>query len=402
MQKTVSILVILGAASILASLAYYKYVVPTSTANPSGTTTAVAKDDPAVRPPVSQTVTALGRLEPAGGVVQISGMVGDRLAELHVALGDEVVQDQPIAKLGSHELRHGELLLAQSQLKEARQRKEAEEKHAAALMKEADLALAMIKLQQLDIESQQEKIGLLKSTLSAAERNLARQKALSDEIVSAQEREQLELSVEQARAELTAAEKLLIKLQDSYELSLAQAEAKRETAEASRQRIPSLVQLDSLQKSVDLAQTRLEMTVIRTPSKGRILEIYSRAGETLGPQPILAMADTSRMAAVAEVYEDQALRVRPKQTAWIESSALGPRLRGDVVHVGTLVGKNQVVSLAPTASTDLRVVEVRILLDPNEVAEQLINLQVTVEIEAPEAAATAAQPVTAGTAPFAR
>jgi hypothetical protein len=47
------------------------------------------------------------------------------------------------------------------------------------------------------------------------------------------------------------------------------------------------------------------------------------------------------------------------------------------------------MSLTPTASADLRVVEARIRLEPNPEAKRLINLQVTVSISVEPAAQTA-------------
>jgi hypothetical protein len=51
-----------------------------------------------------------------------------------------------------------------------------------------------------------------------------------------------------------------------------------------------------------------------------------------------------------------------------------------VAYVGSMVAKNSVLSLTPTASADLRVVEARIRLEPSPQARRLINLQVTVSI----------------------
>jgi HlyD family secretion protein len=87
------------------------------------------------------------------------------------------------------------------------------------------------------------------------------------------------------------------------------------------------------------------------------------------------------MVVVAEVYEDQALRIQAGQPATISSTALPQPLKGEVVHVGTMIARNLVVSLDPTASADKRVVEARIALEPNPYAAQLINLQVTAEID---------------------
>ncbi|HEX5445696.1 MAG TPA: efflux RND transporter periplasmic adaptor subunit, partial [Pirellulales bacterium] len=200
------------------------------------------------------------------------------------------------------------------------------------------------------------------------------------------------VATDKARNELAAAEAEYEKLERSIDLAHRQAQAKLKTAEASRARIPSTVQVDSLRKQVELAQRRLELTTIRAPSDGVILKLWLSEGETLAQQPILQMADTSRMVAAAEIYEDDALRIKPGETATIKGDALGEPIDGHVTYVGRLVAKNTVVGLTPTAATDLRVVEARILLDSNELASKLINLQVTVYIPALAGAESSDQP----------
>jgi hypothetical protein len=63
-------------------------------------------------------------------------------------------------------------------------------------------------------------------------------------------------------------------------------------------------------------------------------------------------------------------------------------LTGEVTRIGSMVSSNEVRSLDPTDRGDLRVVDVRVLIDDKyrEAASRLINLQVTVRIETPAAA----------------
>jgi HlyD family secretion protein len=391
MWKTVAIAVVLGLCSLFAGYAGLRYLGNTQTASPRDD--GVARGEPTAAGETAgaapaNTVTALGRLEPAGSVLEIGGPAGDRLEELKVQLGDPVEKGQELAILGSHALREAELKLAEEQLAEAHRRAKVEEKHAATLLREADLAIESVELQQLDIASQQSKIELVQANLKVAQADLARLQGLRGDshqpdrsIVSDQQLEQQALVVQQAEAELAAARSLLKKLQESFALAKAQAEAQLETARANRERIPTLVQASSLEKSVELARVRLATTVIKAPSGGRILAIFAREGETLATQPMLQMADTKTMVVVAEVYEDQALRIKAGQPATISSTALPQPLKGEVVHVGTMIARNLVVSLDPTASADKRVVEARIALESNPYAAQLINLQVTAEID---------------------
>jgi HlyD family secretion protein len=102
------------------------------------------------------------------------------------------------------------------------------------------------------------------------------------------------------------------------------------------------------------------------------------------------------MYVMAEVYETQVFDVAMGQRATIISQALREPLTGFVDQIGTMIAKNQVLSLDPTSNSDLRVVKVRIKLDKSREAARLVNLQVTVNID------TASSPTTsppAGQAP---
>jgi HlyD family secretion protein len=130
--------------------------------------------------------------------------------------------------------------------------------------------------------------------------------------------------------------------------------------------------------------------VVRAPRDGRILRIVTRAGETIGPRPILELGDTDHMYATAEIYETDVRYVRPGEQATITSDALSGPLRGSVESVGSTVGKNEVVSLDPTAAADARVVLARIRLDDSREASRLVQLQVDVLIDTAQTAAIGA------------
>jgi signal transduction histidine kinase len=91
---------------------------------------------------------------------------------------------------------------------------------------------------------------------------------------------------------------------------------------------------------------------------------------------MLTMGDTSKMQAVAEVYETDISRVRLGQTATVSSRALTNPLTGRVVRIGSMIFKNDVLNVDPAARADARVVEVWIELDDPAPAAQLTNLTV--------------------------
>lgn len=398
MLKTVAVPLLVGIVSALATVAVIRYFPPNAPAHaqPAAASAAgQAKQDEFERPEPDK-VTALARLEPEDGVVDISGTPGDRLQELKVKVGDQVKTGDTLAVLESRTLREAELEMAQAQLADAEKRGEAEQKYAAALQQEAQLARKQAQLERLEIAAQHEKIDGFKISLASVEDDLKRLEKLRESasstdssIVSDQQLEHQRTLKDKTQKELAAAESQLKKLEDTIALSEQQAEAKVQTAAANQARIPSTLALDSLRKSVELARRRLELTTIRAPSDGEILKVMLSAGETLAQQPILEMADTSRMVAVAEIYEDDALHVKEGAAASVDSEALEQPIAGTVSYIGSMVAKNTVMSLTPTASADLRVVEARIRLEPSPEAKRLINLQVTVSISVEPAAQTA-------------
>jgi HlyD family secretion protein len=390
-----------GVVSLLAArhLGYLKGAEPDKPTAPVLGTAGEEDENPAEE---ETKVTASGRIRPKDGVINISGVPGDRLLKLEKVAkeGHPVKKGTLLAELESSYLRKAEHELAKTQLDEAKARKRAEEDYAAALLNEADLAKEQVELETHDRDAQEKKIDLLAAQEKSAKDDLDRLAAIrasdSDEIVSKQTYEHQSVLLEKAQDELAAARAQLTKLNGSISLGARQAQAKRETADASKARVPSIVQLDSLEKNVELAEKRLEMTQIKAPADGTILKVFLSQGETIAQQPILQMADTSEMIVVAEIPEEQAHSVKREYQASITAKALKAQgineLRGVVDYVGTIVARNPVAPSSPTAPVDKHVVETLIKLNEEDVkkAAGLIELEVLVTIHLPKAEATAA------------
>ena len=331
-------------------------------------------------------VGALGRLEPEGEVVRVAGPPGERLGELLVAEGERVVAGQVLARLESYRERLAEREYAAAQLQEARARLEAETRFGQAQVEEARTRLSRLdEPQQLQIRSQEAVVERLRAELADAEANLARFQALWQEgAISQQELDQKALLVRQRQEDLRAAEATLNQLRLARERDLRNAQAQVQAAEAGLKRAQAQVQLGSLTRNLELAEARLERTLIRAPRAGQVLKIHTRPGEVIAAdQGILELGNTDQMMVVAEVYETDILRVRPGQGATISSRALAETLRGRVERVGLQIGKKDVLNTDPAADVDARVVEVYIRLDPESSARVagLTNLQVNVAID---------------------
>jgi HlyD family secretion protein len=337
--------------------------------------------------PLATSVGALGRLEPAGGVIRVAGPPGERLGELLVAEGERVVAGQVLARLESYSERLAEREYAAAQLQEARARLEAETRFGQAQIEEARTRLSRLdEPQQLQIRSQEAVVERIRAELADAEANLARFQALWQEgAISQQELDQKALVVRQRQEDLQAAEATLNQLRLARERDLRNAQAQVQAAEAALRRAQAQVQLQSLARNLGLAEARLERTLIRAPRAGQVLKIHTRPGEVIAAnQGILELGNTDQMMVVAEVYETDILRVRPGQRATISNRVLPETLQGRVERVGLQIGKKDVLNTDPAADVDARVVEVYIRLDPESSARVagLTNLQVNVAIDA--------------------
>lgn len=383
MLKNILIVAIVAVLVIWGAVAGYRYLRPGEGDESGGSQfngSANAKHGDSNNP-----VNALGRIEPQGGLIDVGGMAGDRLGSLSpkAAEGEWVHADEELGYLASHALRLAEKHAAEAQLAEAETRQAAEEAYGAAQLAESQLALKQLDVEKLDVEAQKAKAPLLQANLELAERDLDRFEKLGTSIISEQEVAHQRLRVKQADAERESAGKQLAKMEAGLALNERLTKAKHDTAEQAVQRIKAASMLETLKANVDLAEKRLETTIVRAPKDGMILKVLTRAGENIGQKPILRMGNTKKMTVVAEVFESDIKRLKDHKILSVSctSKALKSALTGKVARIGSIVAKNEVDTLNPTASADARVVEVLIDLDPSEEAAQFINLQVDVKIQ---------------------
>lgn len=343
----------------------------------------------ATQPAVADRVTALGRIEPEGGVIAVAGPTGGRVATLEAREGQDVRKGDVLATLEGRAGLLAERAHIQAQLREADARIDAEDRYRAAIeAEEAVERRRVVELEALELAAQDAKLGLLRENLKTSTRGLARLEGLrSSAAVSPQELDQARLLVRRDQEELHAGEALLAKLRKAHEINLKALDAQATKAAAASARLRGAIPRESLAKGIDLVDAKLAEAEVRAPNDGRILKVIARPGEATGARPILQLGDTRAMAVVAEVYETDRGRVRPGLRAEVTSPALPEGhspLRGTVERIGWTVAKNDVLGLDPSADAYARVVEVRIRLDPEDskAVEHLTNLQVEVRIDA--------------------
>ena len=336
-------------------------------------------------PPQQVSVVALGRLEPQGEVIKVGGPTTERIARLTVAEGDFVKKGEILAYLESHDQQQAERDVAASQLAEAQLKLKAETAYGQAQVQEAQTRLQQVDRPELfEIQAQQATIRQLEAELELAQVDLTRSQNLRQEgAISQQDLDRQASQSRQVQEQLNSAKATLIRLESSRNSNLNNAEAQVQSQRAGLQRSRAQIEVDSAARNLQLANAKLERTIIRAPQDGEVLRIISHQGEAIANDGILEMGNTRQMFVVAEVYETDVKRVRLGQQATITSrnGAFDTPLTGRVTRIGSQIFKNNVLDDDPAANADARVVEVKIRLDNSQPVAQLTNLQVDVHID---------------------
>lgn len=339
----------------------------------------------------SQRVVALGRLEPVDGVLTVGAPINEILADLTVTEGDWVNQGEVIAYLRSHTERQAELAAAQRSLTTAKVRLKAETLYSQAQIEAATVDYdALPAVQSEGLVAQQATVDSLSRELDFAQQELERFQVLYLEgALSKNDIDQRRTTVDQLAERLRRAEAQLQQQTAIRDRELTTAAAQLNTLVAGAERTRAQHQVETAMSDLELAQVRVENSLIRAPISGRVLRVLTHAGETVsdtnggGKGSVLHLANTRQMNVVAEVHETSIRQVKVGQTAWVISrnDAFEGELTGTVIAVGNQIFKKDVLNDDPTARVDARVIEVKILLDRPDIVASLTNLQVEVEID---------------------
>ncbi|BAS54415.1 secretion protein HlyD [Leptolyngbya boryana NIES-2135] len=326
--------------------------------------------------PAIQAITALGRLEPKGEVIQLAANPpGSRIAELRVKLGDRVRKGQIIAVLDTHDRALAALTQAQKRV-----------------------GIAQAKLAQVEAGAKRGEISAQQATIDRTEVQLREDVAAKDAAIAKLEAEVKNAELEFQRYEFLEKQGAIsTSLKDGKRLTLdvsrqqlAEAKANRrqaaetiakqvKEAEATLDRIAEVrpVDIEAAQAEVQSAiaavqqtQAELDLTVVRAPRDGQILKVHTWEGEIIDSKNgIVSIGQTDVMYAVAEVYETDLPKIRVGQAATMTSVSggkLARSLKGKVDEIGLEVAKKDVLNTDPAASIDARVVEVKVRLDPED------------------------------------
>jgi HlyD family secretion protein len=361
-------------------------------ASRAGTSSDSSAEQAAAKP---DKVTALGRLQPAGGVVPVYGPPGDRIAKLFpVGPGTVLKEGDPIAELDSAKDRLQEVQVARTQLAEATAARDAAKRAGDQKILAAQAELTQAQANKTsDLAAVDAKIEYLKLGAATAKSGVQRLDKLraSGVKVADEDYDKAKLLAAQAEAELKATEAVRTKTATTYEQGEKAAAAKVKAAEAELAEALARAPIESSKDKLKLAEQLSARTTLRAPIGGTVLTVTGREGQPTGVEPILQMADLSKMTAIAEVYESDVERL----ASWVHSSPVKAEVKNPALphplagvvksdqDIARMIAKNQVFAMGPREDADRRVVQVTVHLDAAAAADagRFVGLQVTVTLE---------------------
>jgi HlyD family secretion protein len=374
-------------ASLAVSGAAFQYVFHFRRSSPNSSSSSV-------RAPSSNTVAALGRLRPEGEVIHLSapsalpGVGSSRVAQLLVDEGEAVKAGQVVAILDNYETLQTGLQVAQEDVKIAQAslaQVKAGAKTGAIAAQQATIARLKADLQG-QLVAQDQLISRLGAELHNAQIEYQRYLDLfQNGAVTASQLDSKRLAQTTARTQLSEVQADRNRTIDTFR---EQIRAAQSTLDEIAEVRPTDIQVaeaevDRAIAAVRKAQADYDQALIRSSIDGQVLNIYSRPGELVGDQGIIAVGKTDQMNVIAEVYELDVGKLQLGQTARVTNSLFPETLYGTVTQIGIQVNPQDVLSTEPTANVDRRIVEVEIRLNQKDSqrVSNLTNLQVNVFID---------------------
>jgi HlyD family secretion protein len=360
-------------------------------------------------------VVALGRLEPAGGVISISALPGEKLKRLAdgVVEGSTVSAGAELARTDSFDLRQTHVDAADLKLNAARKQRESEIGAAKAQVEQALAGQAQAEAKYQEALAQQEQLENLAEAASIAEDDLAqleKLQATDPELVTDQQIRRRRNAAARARSEYDAA---AASYPHALEAARRAADAATANVKLARQNLATAEALDQTalaEMEKRIAEETRNQSILSAPkveggsTEFTVLRVLMQPGEFVTQLPVMEIGDLSKMVAVAEVYEADAKELAVGQSATIRSPAFGGKfsdgagegqggIRGTVTRIGTTVGNPELTNRNPLAPADRSVVEVRVAIDPADAAAtaeaaRRVGLQVTVEFDEKPAGAS--------------
>jgi len=280
--------------------------------------------------------SAPGRVEPSSGEVRIGAQVPGRVAEVLFAANDKVAAGDLLVRLEDDELLP---------------RIHAAATEAAVRKRERDSADAVGK------PAQERRAA--EDNFATAERQLVQARDDQDRI-SKQRRggSGSDADVDKAREATDKARERLAQARDGLRKALA--------AEGLPPPTRPEAALTAARAELSLAEAALEKTRVRAASAGTVLQVNTKAGETVTPSPeasLLVMGNLASLRVRAEFEERDLGKVRVGQAAVVRSDAFpGKDFEGKVTFLAQSLGPSRLGQRGPRKPTDVDVLEVLIEL----------------------------------------
>lgn len=300
--------------------------------------------------------SATGRVEPASGAVNVTSLIGGRITQVPVAIGDQVAKGDILAQIDDKEaLQRIMAATAEADVREL-ERKDEEVTGLALERREAEDEVA-----------------------AARRQRFAAWRALDDTV-------ELKRSGEARESDVTAAREAADKADER--LKKARAELVKTNAKAD---MPLPGRLDTsltiARTDLALAEEAFEKTRIRAPFDGSVLNLFARVGETAAPSPeapIAVFGDLSKMRVRAEVEERDVAKVRIGQKVVVKADAFpNQQFEGVVKEISGALGSPRIASRGPRRPNDVDVLEV--VVDLEGVPPLLTGMRVDVFFHRQEA-----------------
>ena len=359
---------------------------------PLATSLSACQRQPPPPPPASgpRRISALGRIEPETRVRRVSvpsSLNADRIQEILVQEGDTVKKGQPLAVLNSRGTLAAGLAEAEASVLVAQRKLE----QVKAGAKKGEIQAQVFKVESLEREYRAQKLAQDQSVNAkqATLREAQTEKRRYEELYAAGGASQLERDRYRTRAETSQAE--LSKAIETRAGTLAtlssQIAAERQTLAKIREIRPEDVataqsELLKARASRERAKQELAYATVEAPQAGRILKILVQPGDRVGEQGILEMADTTSMVVTAEVYQTDMPGIRLGQQATITADGFQGQARATAYQILPQVQRQSIFAGVPGENQDLRVIQVRLRIDPQSLQKHSIssatNLQVNV------------------------
>ncbi|WP_414561761.1 MULTISPECIES: HlyD family efflux transporter periplasmic adaptor subunit [unclassified Anabaena] len=342
--------------------------------------------------PVNQVVVALGRIQTKDKIIQLSGpsiLQTARVAQLQVKQGEQVSRGQVIAVLDilnqqrtAVEKAQQNVKVAQAQLNQVR----------AGTVKQGEIAAQQARIADLQaqfqgsVNTQKAQIARLEAEFKNAQTEYSRFQSLYEEgAISAVTNDSKRLAVETLQAQVDEAKANLNQISSSFPSQIKAAQAELAQLKEVRPVDVQVAQaeLETALVSVAEAKANLDLAYVKAPVDGKVLKINSFPGETISENGIVQLGQTQEMFVIAEVYETDINKLKIGQKAAISSNALASVLTGKIEQISNQIGSRNILSSDPVLALDSRVVEVKIRLADEDIAQaaNFINLQVDVRIE---------------------